>query len=327
SNLKTMQKITNIEPLLDPELAQALASLPFPPPGGLEIASRRSLARQFSAAYRDAAPALADLRIEDVEIPSSGSRPAVSIRIIAPLAGRSDVVLLWMHGGGFSSGHHQDEDIVTAPWVRATGCTVVSVGYRLAPEHPHPAASDDCYAVLEWLASSTAPLGFVPARIAIGGISAGAALAAATALRARDAGGPSICFQLLLVPCTDNRSVTASMMTLNDTRQWHREANIKAWNIYAGGDGEVSPYAAPARATDLGGLPPAYIEIAGADPLRDEGIEYGLRMMQAGVSVELHVFPGALHASTYLQPLAGISVRAREETLAALRRVIGMNVD
>ncbi len=321
-----MQKITNIEPLLDPELAQALASLPFPPPGGLEVASRRALARQFAAAYREAAPALDDLRIDDRQVPASADRPAVDIRVIAPRTGRSEVVLLWMHGGGFSSGHHEDEDIIAAPWVRATGCTVVSVGYRLAPEHAHPAASDDCYAVLEWLAAADAPLGFVPARIAVGGISAGAALAAATALRARDAGGPSICFQLLLVPCADNRSVTASMMTLNDTRQWHREANIKAWSLYAGGDGDVPAYAAPARARDLGGLPPAYIEIAGADPLRDEGIEYGTRMMQAGVAVELHVFPGALHASTYLQPQAAISVRAREETLAALRRAIGTRV-
>lgn len=317
-----MNVITDLVPLADPELGKTLASLPVPPAGGFEIPARRAAARQFAANCRAAMPELRELRVEDREVPASGERPAVAVRVIAPAARRSDAVLLWIHGGGFSSGHHEDEDIVTGPWVLATGCTVVSVGYRLAPEHSHPAASDDCYAALEWLASPSRPLGFAPTAILVGGISAGGALAAATALRARDENGPKIGFQLLLVPCADNRSNTPSMTILNDRRQWHRDANIKAWQIYAGGDGEVSPYAAPARATDLGRLPPAYVEIAGADPLRDEGIDYATRLMQAGVAVEMHVFPGALHASTYLLPQAAISVRARAETLAALQRAL-----
>ncbi len=322
-----MEPVNDIVPLLDPELAQAVAALPVPPPGGLEVATRRALARQFAANYRAAMPMLGDLRIEDREVPAGADRPAVAVRVIAPAIRRSDAVVLWIHGGGFSSGHHEDEDIVTGPWVQAIGCTVVSVGYRMAPEHAHPAASDDCYAALEWVTSTANPLGFAPSSIIVGGISAGAALAAATALRARDAGGPEICFQLLLVPCADNRSNSPSMLALNDTRQWHRAANIKAWNIYAGGDGPISEYAAPGRAEDLSGLPPAYIEIAGVDPLRDEGIEYGKCLMQAGVSVELHVFPGAFHASTYLLPNAGVSARARAEALDALQRAILRNTN
>lgn len=318
-----MKTMTDVVPLLDPQLAQAVSALPVaPPPGGFDVATRRAAARQFAAACRAGMPELAELRIDDRQVPESGDHPAVAVRVIAPAQRRSDAVLLWMHGGGFSSGHHEDDDIVTGPWVRAAGCTVVSVGYRLAPEHAHPAASDDCYAALEWLASASAPLGFVPSSILVGGISAGGALAAATAQRARDARGPAICFQLLIVPCADNRSATPSMLAFNDTRQWHREANIRAWAIYAGGDGEVSPYAAPGRARDLSGLPPAYVEIAGVDPLRDEGIEYAMRMMQAGVPVELHLYPGAFHASTYLQPQAEISVRARSDTLEALQRAL-----
>lgn len=316
-----MQPQTDITPMLDPQLVPAFAAAPVL--GSVDLATRRARSRAFAAAYRAMLPPPDDLRILDITTPASPSGTAVPLRILAPATRSSTAVLLWFHGGGFASGHHEDEDLIVAPWIRATGCTVVSVGYRLAPEYPHPAASDDGYAALQWLSAGPAELGFVPSRIAVGGISAGAALATATAQRVRDQGGPALAFQLLLVPCADNRSVTPSMRTLVDPRQWHAEANLLAWQMYAGGDGEVSPYAAPGRATDLSGLPPAYVEVAGADPLRDEGIDYATRLMQAGVAVELHVFPGAYHASSYLQPQAEISRRARQEAVEVLRRVLG----
>lgn len=315
-----MNRITDIVPLLDPGLTAGFSKIPLPPEGGYAPSVRREMARKLMAAHRAKQPPADDLSIRDFTIPGLPGNPEVAVRLIEPKRGRSGDALLWMHGGGFVSGHHEDDDLILNPWVRATGCTAIGVGYRLSPEHAHPAASDDCYAALKWLASAPSSLGFAARRIAIGGISAGACLAAATALRSRDEKGPAISFQLLVVPCTDNRSNSPSMMTFDDRRQWHRAANQNAWKVYAGGDGEVSPYAAPARATDLSNLPPAWIEVAGLDPLRDEGIEFATRLMKAGVAVELQVFPGAWHASTYLQPDPTLSVRAREAATAALKR-------
>jgi len=150
-------------------------------------------------------------------------------------------------------------------------------------------------------------------------------LAAATALRARDEQGPALCFQLLLVPCMDSRSDTPSMHEIEDNRTWRRSANLAAWQMYAGPGflGELPPYAAPGRARDLSGLPPAYVEVAEIDPLRDEAIDYASRLMRAGVRTELHVYPGAYHASTYYQPQAGVSRRAAQDTVQALKRALG----
>ena len=316
---ESLKRVTDLTPLLDPELVEAFRTLPNRG-GPIDAPARRVLSRQFAALLRARLPPTDDLSITD------HVADGVPVRVIAPRErpdqARRRSVLLWMHGGGFFTGHHEDEDLITAPWVRELGITAVSVGYRLAPEHPHPAASDDCFAALKWLASGAAPLGFVPERIAVGGISAGGALAAATALRARDQGGPRLVLQLLLVPCTDNRSHLPSMLTLDDPRSWHRDANVQAWRMYAGGDGEVSPYAAPNRAADLANLPPAYFEVAGADPLRDEAIAYATRLMQAGVPTELHVFPGAAHGSTYVLPAAKVSARARAEALQVLRTAL-----
>jgi acetyl esterase/lipase len=265
-----------------------------------------------------------DVLVQDLQVPASAAAPAVPLRVYTPRQRKSDRVLLWIHGGGFFAGHHEDEGFVAIPWVRQIGCTVVSVGYRRPPEAQHPAAIDDCYAALQWLAASPCPLGFEPGKIAVGGISAGGCLAAATALKARDSGGPKLCFQLLLVPALDNRSSTPSMLELQDSRCWNRSSNLAAWAMYvgAGSGGDVSPYAAPARAKDLAGLPPVYMEVAEMDPLRDEAIEYASRLMRAGVPTELHVFPGAYHGSTYFQAAAGISRRAAAESLAALQRAL-----
>jgi acetyl esterase len=310
---------TDITPLLDPELVEGFSKVPASD-GTFDPASRRALGRMFAAEYRAKMPPLTDIDIRDHGVPASANSPAVPVRVLSPRNRRGTGVLLWMHGGGFFTGHHEDEDLVTAPWVRELGITVVSVGYRMTPEHPWPAATDDCWQALQWIASPAQPLGFEPAALAVGGISAGGCLAAATAIRARDENGPALCLQFLLVPCTDNRSATPSMRALDDRRQWHRDANRLAWSIYAGGDGEVDPMAAPARSTTLEGLAPAYIEAAGADPLRDEAVDYAMRLMQADVPTELHVFPGSYHASTYLQPQAAISCRARAEASAVLQR-------
>jgi acetyl esterase/lipase len=210
------------------------------------------------------------------------------------------------------------------PWATrladGSGAVVISVGYRLAPEHPFPAAFDDAYAVLTWTAEHAAELGIDPDRIAVGGHSAGGGLAAAVALRARDQQGPPIRFQLLNQPGLDDRMETWSARNFTDTPWWDRERLAAAWGHYLG-DAPASPYAAPARAEDLSGLPPAYIATAEFCPNRDEDILYALRLLQAGVSVELHQWAGTFHGSQAIVS-AEVSQRQIAELGGAVRRAL-----
>jgi acetyl esterase/lipase len=206
------------------------------------------------------------------------------------------------------------------------GAVLATVEYRLAPEHPFPAGIDDCYAALCWLHDNAGGLGVDVDRIAVGGQSAGGGLTAGTVLLARDRKGPPVCFQFLGIPELDHRLETTSMQTFVDTPMWSRPSAIRSWEMYLGADhtGDVSPYASPAIATDLSGLPPTYVTTMEFDPLRDEGIIYALRMMEAGVSVELHSYPGTFHGSALVSG-AAVSRRANEEMMGALRR--GLKVD
>jgi acetyl esterase/lipase len=210
------------------------------------------------------------------------------------------------------------------PWaVRVadgSGAVVVAVGYRLAPEHPFPAALDDAYAALRWTAEHAAELGIDPGRIAVGGHAAGAGLAAAVALRTRDQHGPPIRFQLLNQPELDDRQETWSARNFTGTPFMTRDKVAASWRHYLGG-APASPYAAPARAGDLSGLPPAYVATAEFDPNRDEAIDYAQRMLQAGVSVELHQWPGTFHGSQAVLS-AAVSQRQISDLGATLRRAL-----
>jgi len=241
----------------------------------------------------------------------------------APAGGRP--ALLDIHGGGFCVGDIEMEHNFCAGVARELGVVVATPEYRLAPEHPFPAGVDDCYAALRWLHAQAATFGVDTARVGVGGQSAGGGLAAATVLLTRDRGGPAVCFQFLGIPELDYRLETASMRAFVDTPMWHRGNAELSWRFYLGPEpGPVSPYASPAIAEDLSGLPPAYVTTMEFDPLRDEGIVYALRMMEAGVSVELHSFPGTFHGSAAL-PTAAVSRRASHELFVALRR--GLRVD
>jgi acetyl esterase/lipase len=190
----------------------------------------------------------------------------------------------------------------------------------LAPEHPFPAGLEDCYAALRWMSAEAKALGVEPAHIGITGQSAGGGLAAGLALLARDRGGPAICYQVLGIPELDDRLETPSMNQFTDTPLWNRPNAVMSWKHYLGDDpGEVSPYAAPARAKNLTGLPPAYISTMEFDPLRDEGILYAMRLLEHGVSVELHQFPGTFHGSA-LVVNAEVSKRSAHEMTDALKR-------
>jgi len=270
-------------------------------------------------------PDRTDVDKEDRRVPGPPGAPDVPIRIYRPkpaASGRRGCVFE-IHGGGFLMGSIEMMD----PWCQRAAAeldaVVVSVEYRLAPEHPFPAGSEDCHAALCWTARNAAELGVDPARLALAGQSAGGGLAAGVALMARDRGFPALCFQLLEIPELDDRLDTPSMRAFDDTPLWNRPNAVWSWRHYLGPQhvGEPSPYAAPARAKDLAGLPPAYVSTMEFDPLRDEGILYALRLLQAGVPVELHSYPGTFHGSALL-PSAEVSKRNAREVLDALRRAL-----
>lgn len=261
--------------------------------------------------------------VEDRTVPGPEGAPEVVVRTYRPAA--SDGLMpafLDIHGGGFVVGSIEMEHGMCAALARELGAFVVTPEYRLAPEDPYPAGLEDCYATLTWLHDEAEALGVDRSRIAIGGQSAGGGLTAGLALLARDRGGPAVCFQFLGIPELDHRLETTSMRTFVDTPMWSRPNAEKSWRMYLGElEGPVPAYASPAVATDLAGLPPAYVTTMEFDPLRDEGITYALRLLEAGVSVELHSFPGTFHGSS-LMPTAEVSRRGAAEMMTVLARAL-----
>jgi acetyl esterase/lipase len=292
---------------MDPELEPFIPSFP---PADLSdpVTARKHLAELTRAAP---APDTTELEIEDRTVPAD---PNVAVRIYRPEHAQGAIV--WLHGGGFVMGDLDTEHPWAVRIANGSGAVVVSVGYRRAPEHRFPAAVDDAYAALVWTAEHAAELGIDPARIAVGGHAAGAGLAAAVALRARDEHGPRISFQLLNQPELDDRQETWSARQFTETPFMTRDKVTASWRDYLGA-ASASPYAAPARACDLAGLPPAFIATAEFDPDRDEGIDYGLRLLQAGVPVELHQWVGTFHGS-----VAALSANVSQRQLAELCDVL-----
>ncbi len=305
----------------DPDLESLLPLLPVL--SDLSTAEAIQAARDNRAIMLPPGPDREDVVKEDRTVPGRAGDPDVPVRIYRPRAETSGprACLVEIHGGGFLIGNIDMMDAWCQHIAAEVDAVVVSVEYRLAPEHPFPAGVEDCYAALSWTAENAASLGVDPGRIAVGGQSAGGGLAAGTALLARDRGGPPLCFQLLEIPELDHRLATPSMKAFTDTPLWNRPNAEWSWKHYLGPDhtGEVSPYASPSVAKDLSGLPPAYVSTMEFDPLRDEGIDYATRLLQAGVSSELHSYPGTFHGSS-LVPTAEPSQRNASELLAVLKR-------
>lgn len=211
-------------------------------------------------------------------------------------------------------------------WAEELGLVVVSVEYRLAPEHPHPAPVEDCYAGLVWTAEHAKEIGGDPDRIILAGGSAGGGLTAAVALLVRDREGPRAIGQLLMCPMLDDRNDTPSAHQMAGLGVWDRTSNETGWSALLGaarGTADVSPYAAPARADDLSGLPPAFIDVGSAETFRDEDVTYASSIWQAGGIAELHVWPGGFHGFDGLVPEAALSADARAARLRWLRRLLG----
>ncbi|MFG1608705.1 alpha/beta hydrolase [Actinoplanes sp. NPDC049265] len=264
--------------------------------------------------------------VEERQVPGLGQDPEVSLLICRPTA--TDRVLGCLyhtHGGGMIMGDNRTGVPDLLDWADQFGLVVVSVDYRLAPETPHPGPVDDCYAGLVWTAAHAAELGFDSDRLLIAGGSAGGGLAAAVALKARDEGGPALAGQMLMCPMLDDRNDTPSADQMDGLGVWDRTANETGWTALLGdarGGPDVSPYAAPARATDLSGLPPAFIDVGSAETFRDEDVAYATGIWQAGGAAELHVWPGGFHGFDMMVPQAQISQDAKAARVQWLRRIL-----
>jgi acetyl esterase len=313
---------------IDPELAPWLDMLPslrFTDYASLLVA--RAAVEQLSQFRRGYEPAN-PVKIYHTTAPGPVGAPAVPVRVHLPARRQGDTVpgLLYIHGGGFVM---SDLDLFHLTMLRVVDqldVVVVAVEYRLAPEHPFPAPVEDCYAALTWMVANAAELGIDPVRVGVAGTSAGGGLAAAVTLLARDRGGPTLCFQLLDSPELDDRLNTPSMLAYREDPQWNQRNLIFSWRSYLGtepGSAGVSPYAAPARAADLSGVPSAFVTVCQFDPLRDEGIAYAQRLMDTGVPTELHHYAGTFHSSAIIEH-AAVSRRMLTDQIAALRR--GLNV-
>ena len=307
---------------LDPQaraLLDQLNAAGLPPLSALPVPAAREVALQL----RDMG-GTPEVVAQVAEHTASGAAGTIPLRVYTPAGRPPFPALIYFHGGGWVIGNLDTHDGVCRALTNAAGCVVVSVDYRLAPEHKFPAAADDAYAAACWAAANAAVIGIDPTRLAVGGDSAGGNLAAVVALMARDRGTPRLRLQLLVYPVTDARMNTASYRDNADGYFLTRDMMQWFWNHYlrSAADGE-NPYASPLRATDLRALPPAVVMTAEYDPLRDEGEAYAAQLRAAGVPVQLTRYPGMIHGFFGMASIMDQAKTAIAEAAAALRRAFG----
>ena len=299
---------------VDPELTPILAELSALPP---LAETPLELLRQGAPFPRLPPAQLA--RVSDRSVPTSAGR--LRVRVYQPREAAGLPVLLYFHGGGFVVGTLDDYDSLLRILALEADCLIVSVEYRLAPEHPFPAAVDDCVAATRWVHAHAPELGADPKRVALGGDSAGGNLAAVVALALRDSGGPAIAGQMLIYPVTRLRGPAEGSM-LENGEGYFLTARDMSWfaEMYLGKSGDAShPHASPLLASDLSGLPPALVITAQYDPLRDEGDAYARRLGQSGVPCTHTCYPGAIHGF-FVMP-AAIGRRALAQAAGWLREI------
>lgn len=312
---------------IDPELRPILDLLP---PFDLKEPQAMRATMDAMVGPINAELDISGITISDHNAPGAAGDPGVPVRVYQPANASGPVPgLIYLHGGGFVFGNLESEHATCVALCRNLGIVVVSVGYRLSPETTFPGPLEDCYAALSWAHAQRDRLGIDARRIGVMGQSAGGCLAAATALAARERGGPALCYQFLSIPVLDDRLDTPSMRDFTDTPIWHRANAEQSWDYYLGGNYErgadnVPALAAPAREQNLAGLPPACITAMEFDPLRDESLIYAQRLLTAGVSTEIHCYPGTFHGSSMVVD-AALSKRGVADMFAALAR--GLCVD
>jgi acetyl esterase len=304
---------------LDPQARatlDAVAALGLPPfEQGTPDAARAGLAARRKVTTAPAAP------VDSIEDRHVGGVPA---RVYRPSAQRPLPTLVYFHGGGWVLGDVDVYDGTVRDLANASGCMVVSVDYRLAPEHKFPAAADDAFAATAWVAENAGEIGADPGRLAVGGDSAGGNLAAAVTLMARDRGGPKIAFQLLIYPVTDQSFETPSYHENAEGYGLTRKQMMWFSGHYLRGPADADdPLASPLRAESLRGLPPALVITAGYDPLRDEAEQYAVRLKAAGVEVQVERYPGLIHGffgMTASIDAAGDAIRKAGDALRSALR-------
>jgi acetyl esterase/lipase len=312
---------------IDPELTPILEVLP---PFDLKDPAVMRATMDAMVASVNAELDTSGITIADHHIPGAAGDPEVPVRVYQPENATAAVPgLVYLHGGGFVFGDLESEHANCLALCRNLGIVVVSVDYRLSPEVAFPGPLEDCYAALGWTHLQRDILGIDERRLGIMGQSAGACLAAATALATRERGGPALCFQFLSIPVLDDRLDSTSMQAFTDTPIWNRPNAEQSWDHYLGsayqrGAADVPALAAPAREQDLAGLPAACVTVMEFDPLRDEALSYAQRLLAAGVSTEIHCYPGTFHGSS-MATEATLSRRAVTDMFAALTR--GLCID
>ncbi|MGY6026451.1 alpha/beta hydrolase [Streptomyces spinosirectus] len=309
---------------VDASSKDALVALHRELPGGLnsipDLERRREVAVGLDQRHRTVPSDR--LSVEDITITAPAGH-AIPLRLYRPRAGgRGMPMIFFIHGGGMIMGTLDGGDTVAGRLGLACGALVVSVDYRLAPEHPYPRGLDDCVDALTWAAANAASLGADQHRIVVFGGSAGGGLALATALRCRDADGPQALLVMAPYPMIDHTSASDSARRLPDLGVWNRSNNIEAWRWYLAGR-PADGYASPAHAQHLAGLPSVFIDVGSEDIFLDESVTFSRRLAVAGVQTELHVYPGAYHASEELAPDAPLSRTIWATRIAALHRALG----
>ncbi|CAN5494586.1 alpha/beta hydrolase [soil metagenome] len=317
---RTPEDTIDTRHLVDPEVAPMLDLWPTMTISAATLNAMRN--REMPAIPFDASGSTLALR----SVPGPAGAPDIGLHIYLPDdAARPLPCIYHIHGGGYVAGTAAMGEARHRPLVKALGCALVSVDYRLAPETPHPGPVEDCYAGLAWLVANAEALGIDPARIGVMGESAGGGLAAALALLARDRGEYALAFQHLIYPMIDDRTcVTTDAHPFTGEFIWTAASNQFGWSSLLGhepGRDDVSPYAAPARAGDLAGLPPTFISTGGLDLFVEEDIDYARRLIRAGVPTELHVFPGGFHGYD-MMPGTRVGEAAGAASRAALRRFL-----
>ena len=311
---------------VDPQVAAVLEAAlkdngpPPQPPVGDVPTRRATLNAMLEYFNNQAQPVADDVEITDYEV-TAADGAALLARWYRRRAGGTGAGALYLHGGGMIVGSVPIFDGPVSRYVSRTGVSMLSVQYRLAPEHPHPVPVEDSYAGLAWLAAHAGELGVDADRIAVMGDSAGGGLAAGVAILSRDRHGPAIARQLLIYPMLDDRT-TAPDPYIAPFAGWSYDDSVTAWNALLGAGHEergIDPASAPGRLEDAAGLPPAYIEVGQLDIFRDEDIRYALTLSRAGVPVELHLHPGVPHEYDAIAFNADVSRRAQSDRDRVLR--------
>jgi acetyl esterase len=300
---------------IDPELAAVLERLP-PRPLELDAARRNHMAA--TKIVSGAGEAVA--RVDDIAVPGPGGD--VPARLYVPDAGEAGLPLVvYLHGGGWTMGSLDSYDPVCRALANRTRAAVLSVGYRLAPEDPYPAAVKDAWAALRWAEEHAVDLGADPARLAVAGDSAGGNLAAALAVRARDHGGPGLRAQLLVYPAIDPRMDSGSFVEYGEGFGLTAEDMAWSWGTYLDGADLDHPDAAPARA-DPAGLPPAVVVLAELDPLRDEGAAYAAELERAGGRARVIEVPAVVHGFWRFLAVSRLARETLDEAAGALAALL-----